>query len=149
MLYSYLFGAIKDLEQLIELTKLDITDIKSAKHEALFCRNEQKTPLINAFESKKDLAEQEILILKNKSQNKNAQISEILDEQTNSMLLEMKQKLCELKEVNANYARMVLNVSEFYTSLLDHMFPHDFDDYSRSGAVRSKRAKSAFLYQQV
>lgn len=147
MLYNYLKGAVENLDSLINLTRLDIEDIKKARHEAIFSRNEEKQPFLESFEAKKNLAQQEILLLKNK--NPSSDISEILDQETSSLLADMKSKLFELKTINARYARIVLSVKEFYSSLIDQMFPQDFEDYSQRGIVKPPRAKSAFFSQEA
>lgn len=147
MLYNYLKGAVENLDSLINLTQLDIEDIKQARHEAIFSRNEEKQPFLESFEAKKNLAQQEIILLKSK--NPSSDISEILDNQTSLLLADLKNKLSELKIINAHYARIVLSVKEFYSSMIDQMFPQDFQDYSQKGINKPPRAKSAFLSEEA
>ena len=138
MLHHYLKGAVADIKQLIELTLLDISDIKEANHEKIFNRNLEKQPLIVSFENKKNMAQQEILALK--AQNPDSDLDTLLDDEASSLLGEMKQGLQDLKEVNSNYARMVFAVSEFYSSLMQRIFPHEITGY---GAPQ--RMQSTFL----
>ncbi|PAF48540.1 hypothetical protein BKH46_01145 [Helicobacter sp. 12S02634-8] len=127
MLHSYLKGAISDLSSLIELTCSDIDDIKVAHHEIIFSRNHKKQELIKAFESKKTLIDQEMLHLKNQFPNK--PLNDLIDATSSELLGAMKKNLQELKELNANYARIVFAVSEFYSSLIQKIIPHEICDY--------------------
>ena len=138
MLQNYLRGTVSDLQSLIDLTRLDIEDIKQASHEKVFDRNLQKQPLIVSFENKKNMAQQEILNLKNS--NPQVELSDLLDEESSDLLGSMRQKLQELKDTNADYARMVFAVSEFYSSLMQKILPHEVSGY---GAPRTTH--SAFL----
>ncbi|MCE3037863.1 hypothetical protein [Helicobacter anatolicus] len=138
MLQKYLKGAIGDLDALIELTRVDIEEIKQAKHESVFDRNLKKQPLMVSFENKKNMAQQEIINLKNQAPHK--PLSELLDEETSTLLGLMREKLQVLKEVNTNYARMVFAVSEFYTSLMSRIVPHEITGYGSP-----KTAQSTFL----
>lgn len=138
MLHNYLRGAIADLESLIELTQADVADIKEAKHDEVFLRNDQKQPLIISFENKKNMAQQEILAIK--SQNPDSDLNALLDDEASELLGVMRARLEDLKEVNSSYARMVFAVSEFYSSLMQRIFPHEITGY---GAP--KRSQSTFL----
>lgn len=53
MLMHYLNNAIKDIDNLIQLTKKDIEDIKIAQHSNVFERAKIKNDLIQSFENKK------------------------------------------------------------------------------------------------
>lgn len=142
MLHKYLRGAIDDLEELIRLTQVDIDDIKQAKHEIIFERNTQKQPLMVAFENKKNMAQQEIVNLKNQEPHKS--LSELLDDDANMLLGLMREKLQTLKELNTSYARMVFAVSEFYSSLMRRIVPHEVTGYGGP-----KTAQSTFLRIEV
>ncbi|WP_104697192.1 MULTISPECIES: hypothetical protein [unclassified Helicobacter] len=135
MLHNYLRGAVSDLEALIELTRLDMQDIKEANHEKLFERNLQKQPLIVSFENKKNMAQQEILSLKNSCPQ--VELSELLDGEASELLGSMKEKLQELKEINTGYARMVFAVSEFYSSLMQRLVPHEVSGYGSPRTIQS------------
>ena len=129
MLHTYINGAIADLKALIELTQLDNADIQIANHEAIFERLDQKNTLVKAFEDKKSLIQQEMLILCNKNPHKSLQ--DLFDEETNNLLDIMRDTLSELKTINSNYARSVFAVSEFYNSLIQRVIPHENDGYDQ------------------
>ncbi len=142
MLHNYLRGAVGDLQTLISLTQLDIEDIKTANHQEVFNRNLEKQPFIVSFENKKNMAQQEILNLKN--MHPQSELSDLLDAESSELLGLMKQKLQELKDINSNYARMVFAVSEFYSSLMQRILPHEVSGY---GAP--KTTQSTFLKIEV
>jgi len=129
MLSHYLKTSIEDIENLIELTNKDITDIKEAKHEEVFKRTKIKNDLVKSFENKKSMLDNELIKLVKNSDNK--PLEEILDSSQQDMLEEMKNKLFTLKQKNKEYARFVVTVSEFYNSLLDSIFPRDMEGYQR------------------
>ncbi len=129
MLSHYLKTSIEDIENLIELTNKDITDIKEAKHEDVFKRTKIKNDLVKSFENKKSMLDNELIKLVKSSDNK--PLEEILDSSQQDMLEEMKNKLFILKQKNKEYARFVVTVSEFYNSLLDSVFPRDMEGYQR------------------
>ena len=129
MLLHYLKTSIEDIENLIELTNKDITDIKEAKHEEVFKRTKIKNDLVKSFENKKSMLDNELIKLVKNSNNK--PLEEILDSPQQDMLEEMKNKLFTLKQKNKEYARFVVTVSEFYNSLLDSIFPRDIEGYQR------------------
>ncbi|CUU40547.1 MULTISPECIES: hypothetical protein [Helicobacter] len=127
MLHTYINGAIADLKAIIELTQLDNTDIQSANHEAIFGRLDKKDTLVKAFEEKKSLIHQEMLLLCNKNPNKS--LKDLLDDETSDLLDSMRGALSELKILNANYARSVFAVAEFYNSLMKRIVPHESNGY--------------------
>jgi transcriptional regulator NrdR family protein len=129
MLLHYLKSSIADIDNLIELTKKDIINIKEAKHEDVFSRTKIKNDLIKAFGNKKSLLDNELIKLVNENDNK--QLEDILDDSQKDMLNSMKEKLSELKIENKEYARFVVTISEFYNSLLDSVFPRDMDGYEK------------------
>lgn len=142
MLHNYLRGAVADLESLIELTQLDIEDIKEAKHDEVFSRSNEKQPLILSFENKKNMAQQEIIAIK--SQNPDSDLTSLLDDEASELLGLMRARLEYLKEINSSYARMVLAVSEFYSSLMQRIFPHEVTGYGVPTC-----AQSSFLRVEV
>jgi len=129
MLSHYLKSSIADIENLIELTKKDIINIKEAKHEDVFNRTKIKDELIKAFGNKKSLLDNELIKLVQLNDNK--PLEDILDDSQKDMLSSMKDKLAELKFENKEYARFVVSISEFYNSLLDSVFPRDMDGYQK------------------
>jgi len=129
MLSHYLKTSIEDIENLIELTKKDILDIKEAKHEDVFKRTKIKNDLIKSFENKKSMLDNELIKLVKNSDNK--PLEEILNDSEQNMLEDMKNSLLSLKKKNREYARFVVTVSEFYNSLLDSVFPRDLEGYQK------------------
>ncbi|TLD97352.1 hypothetical protein LS71_000935 [Helicobacter jaachi] len=127
MLHTYINGAIADLNALIELTQLDNADIQVANHEAIFARIAQKDELVKAFEAKKSLLHQEMLMLCEKNPHKT--LKELLDDEASALLDSMRDSLERLKELNANYARSAFAVAEFYNSLIQRVIPHENDGY--------------------
>lgn len=128
MLHKFLSDAVSDLEYLIEISNLDIKDIKEANHEAIFSRLESKNNTIFSFEKNKDLARDEMLKLSKENPSKN--IEELLDSQTITLIDTMRDGLKTLRDLNRNYAKSVVAVYEFYNSLLESIMPSQRDGYS-------------------
>lgn len=139
MLHNYLRGAVSDLRSLIELTTLDVEDIRVANHENIFGRNSKKQELIKTFEAKKNLIDQEMLSLKNQFPDKT--LSDLIDDEAGELLNEMKKNLQELKNLNTSYARIVFAVSEFYNSLIQKIIPHEMSDYKGNKTPQSNFLK--------
>lgn len=127
MLLHYLNNAITDIENLIDLTKKDIEDIKVAKHSEIFERGRIKNDLIQSFENKKSLLDNELMKLM--KENGQKPLEELLETQQKELLTLMKMKLSELKISNKEYAKYVITISQFYNSLLDSIFPRDMEGY--------------------
>ncbi len=130
MLLHYLSSSISDIENLIELTKKDIKDIKEANHELVFERTKIKNDLVKSFENKKSLLDNELIKLV--GNNKDSKLEDILKDKEKTLLNDMKIKLGELKEINKQYAKFVVIVSEFYNTLLDKIFPCEMDGYNKT-----------------
>jgi hypothetical protein len=130
MLLHYLTSSISDIENLIELTKKDIEDIKEANHELVFERTKIKSDLIKSFENKKSLLDNELIKLV--EENKDLKLEDILDTNEKNLFNDMKTRLAELKEVNKRYAKFVVIISEFYNTLLDKIFPCEMDGYHKT-----------------
>ncbi|WP_367971805.1 hypothetical protein [Helicobacter acinonychis] len=135
VLHSHLENALKQLKELIDLTECDIRDIKLAKHTEIFERNTQKQLVTQAFENEKASIDAQILSLKKQFPNK--EMGELLDEKTSDFLNQMRESLLFLKEKNLIYSRMAFAVSEFYSSLIQQIIPHDTCDYKGSRHVGS------------
>jgi hypothetical protein len=129
MIQMYIKNAIKDVEQLIELTKLDIEDIQEANHDKIADRVSQKNHLAISFETNKSLLNDEL-----SKKAKNSNLNEILNKDDKELLEELKIKLSKLKEKNREYAKYVVKLNEFYTSLFDEMFKLDRDGYKVANA---------------
>lgn len=127
MLLHYLNNAITDIENLIDLTKKDIEDIKVAKHSEIFERGRIKNDLIQSFENKKSLLDNELMKLI--KENGQKPLEELLETQQKELLAVMKMRLSELKVSNKEYAKYVITISQFYNSLLDSIFPRDMEGY--------------------
>ncbi len=127
MLKKYLEGAVNDLRKLIALTHNDIEDAKQGNHAEIFERVSQKERLIDTFETQKRLIDE--FITKKVSQSHGAPLEQILDEVEKSYLEELKATLVKLKEINRRYARLVVSVGTFYSSLLEKIVPTEMDGY--------------------
>jgi predicted DNA-binding protein YlxM (UPF0122 family) len=127
MLKKYLQNALDDLHQLISITEQDITDISEANHIPIFERIEQKDRLVQTFETKKKLIDQQI----NRAvqNNPSKQMEQILDDIERAYLTQLRESLLQLKEVNRRYARLVVSVGTFYSSLLEKIIPTEMDGY--------------------
>ncbi len=130
MLLHYLASSIDDIDNLIELTKKDIEDIKEANHELVFERTKIKNDLVKSFENKKSLLDNELIKLVNDSED--SDLEKILQEKEKKLLNDMKLKLGELKDLNKKYAKFVVIISEFYNTLLDKVFPCEMDGYNKT-----------------
>lgn len=128
MLNQFLSQSITHLNSLIDISMLDVQDIKKANHEAIFSRLESKNELIAAFENSKNLAHEQMVKLAKQYPNKN--IAELLDSTTSSLIDEMRDSLKKLKEINDSYAKSVIAVQEFYNSLLESLLPSERVGYS-------------------
>lgn len=128
MLNKFLNDAICSLESLINISKLDIEDIKEANHDAIFARLESKNNLIVEFETNKNLAHEQMVNLAKKYPNKN--IANLLDNTTNQLIDSMREKLKTLRELNEGYSKSVIAVYEFYTSLIESIIPTERVGYS-------------------
>jgi len=127
MLSHHLKGAVKDLDDLIQISEQDIVDIKEAKHESQFDRSRLKDEKLNSFENKKAMIDHEISKLMTAAPDKG--MSELLSKSEHSQLQAMKNALNALREVNKRYAKMVLGVSTFYNALLERVLPTEMDGY--------------------
>jgi len=127
MLKKYLENAVEDLNKLIQLTKDDITDIKKAEHISVFERVSIKEKLITTFEAKKKMIDKNIT--DKASRNNGVSLENILDEIEKNYLEALKTRLLDLKKVNRRYARLVVSVGTFYSSLLEKIVPTEMDGY--------------------
>ncbi|AFI06447.1 hypothetical protein HCD_07280 [Helicobacter cetorum MIT 99-5656] len=134
-LHSHLENAISQLQELIELTECDIEGIKLARHTEIFERNAQKQLVIQAFEKEKACVDSQMIALKGRFPHK--EMGELLDERASELLSQMRALLLSLKEKNMAYSRMAFAVSEFYSSLIQQIIPHDTCDYKGARHVGS------------
>ena len=127
MLKKYLESAVEDLTQLIQLTEDDIVDIKKGDHSSLFERVSKKERLIGTYEAKKKRIDENIT--KKASQNSGISLDKILDDIEKGYLEDLKSRLLILKKINRRYARLVVSVGTFYSSLLEKIVPTEMDGY--------------------
>lgn len=129
MLSYQLQSAIKDLDTLISLSQEDIEDIKEAKHNSQFDRLSIKEEKIKSFEHKKAMIDHEISKLMTAEPVK--PLSELLDSEQRQQLDNLKTHLSRLREVNQQYAKMVLSVGAFYNTLLERVVPTQMQGYQK------------------
>jgi len=129
MIQMYIKNSIKDIEKLTELTLKDIEDIQDAKHDDISKRVKEKNHLAISFETNKSLLNDEL-----SKRAKESSLEEILSTKDKSLLEDLKAKLAILKEKNREYAKYVVKLNEFYTSLFDEMFKLDREGYQITNA---------------
>lgn len=127
MLSHHLQGALADLKDIIEITKLDIDDIKEAKHDPQFERLSLKEEKIKSFETKKAMIDHEISSLMTK--NPEVDLPDLLNEEQHKWLDELKDELSNLRDINKRYAKLVLSVSNLYNTFLERLVPTEMDGY--------------------
>ena len=138
MLSYQLENAIKDLDKLIHLSMDDIDDIKAANHNPQFDRIALKEEKIKSFEQKKAMIDREISKLK--TQHPSLPLSELLDNEQHQQLDALKENLSLLRDVNQQYAKMVLSVGSFYNTLLERLVPTQMQGYQKVA-----RSEASFL----
>lgn len=131
----HLQSALKDLNDLIEISQQDIEDIKAARHDSQFERIALKEDKIKSFENRKAMIDHEISKLMRT--HPELDMAELLDDEQHAALQQLKAKLKELSAVNKKYAKMLLSVGTFYNSLLERVIPTEMEGYTR---VTSKNA---------
>ncbi len=127
MIKTYLENAIKDIKKLIDLTNQDIDDAKEANHDNIAKRVDEKNHLTISFETNKSLLNDELTKLPDLA-------SSLSDEEKN-LLEELKENLKILKKQNRIYAKFVIKLNEFYTSLFDEMFALNREGYKITNAT--------------
>jgi hypothetical protein len=129
MLTHHLQSALEDLKDLIKITKSDIEDIKKAQHDPQFERLSIKDEKLKSFESKKAMIDHEISSLM--TQNPNAELPNLLNDEQHQLLDELKIQLSELREVNKEYAKLVVIVSNLYNDFLEQIVPTEMQGYNK------------------
>lgn len=125
MLKDLLKLANETLDKLIEQTKQDIQNIKSANHLAVSDSVAKKNSLIKQFESTKKEIDKQLIELAGKEGAE--QIGQKIDEQSKQYLSDMRQKLQNLHDINKEYAKHVVMVKEFFDSLINEIFVKEND----------------------
>ena len=129
MLTHHLQSALEDLKDLIKITRSDIEDIKKAQHDPQFERLSIKDEKLKSFESKKAMIDHEISALMTK--NPDASLPNLLNDTQHELLDELKIQLSELREVNKEYAKLVVIVSNLYNNFLEQIVPTEMQGYSK------------------
>ncbi|WP_201353120.1 hypothetical protein [Hydrogenimonas urashimensis] len=132
MLNHYLDKAAEDLQSLIDLTQMDIEDIKAARHDAMFERIKTKEHTLVTFENRKALIDNEISNLV--KAHPDSEMEDLLDATIRQKLSVLREKLEELQALNRYYARFVITVGEFYNTLYEEMLPVEKDGYTGKNA---------------
>lgn len=138
MLVQYLNLAVDSLQSLIDMTLLDMEDIKVAAHSRLFERAKNKEELLLSFENYKNLIDE--TIANAVAANPQTQLEDLLSEIEHSLLEQLKAKLMELKSVNRSYAKLVAAVSSFYNGLLEAMLSTNSAPINQYAGVSIKHA---------
>jgi methionyl-tRNA formyltransferase len=111
MLKKTLVSINSVLDELINITKKDIEDIKKANHNALFERNIKKEELITQFSNLKSQID-------NILRQRNEQNQILVNKDEEPLLEEFKSKIKEFHTLHTKFAKMAFTISNFYTNLL-------------------------------
>ena len=123
MLKQSLISINNDLDNLIDITKKDIEDIKIANHEFLFQRNELKEQYLKDFTHQKAQIDS-ILVKRSES---GLDISQLINPEEDKLLGEFKQKLQEFYEIHKKFSKMALLVTNFYNNLMRKINGEEID----------------------
>jgi len=129
MLSHHLQNALQDLQDLISITKSDIEDIKQAQHDHQFKRLSIKEEKLKSFEAKKAMIDHEISSLM--TAHPDVELPKLLDATQHQLLDELKTNLSELREVNKQYAKLVVVVSNLYNTFLERLVPTEMQGYNK------------------
>ncbi len=129
MLTHHLKNTLTDLEDLIVMTESDIEDIKVAQHDPQFDRLAIKEEKIKSFEAKKAMIDHEISSLM--SANPQTELPDLLTSEQHLLLDELKVKLSRLRDVNKEYAKLVVIVSNLYNTFLERLVPTEMQGYNK------------------
>ena len=135
MLSHHLQSAITDLRDLITITQSDIEDIKLAHNDPQFERLALKEEKLKSFENKKAMIDHTISTLM--SENPDADLATLINEEQHQLLDTLKTELNNLHEINKEYAKFVVIVSNVYNEFLEQLVPTEMQGYNR---VASKDA---------
>ena len=129
MLSYQLQSALGDLKDLINITQADVEDIKLANNNPQFERLTLKEEKLKSFESKKAMIDHEISSLMSASPDMD--LPQLLNEEQHDYLDQLKIELSNLREVNKEYARLVLTVSNLYNTFLERLVPTEMQGYNK------------------
>jgi len=123
MLKQSLISINNTLDNLINITKQDIKDIKIANHEALFQRNELKEKYLQDFVQQKSQIDA-ILVKRSES---GLDISQLINPEEDKLLGEFKEKLQEFYTIHKKFSKMALLVTNFYNNLMRKINGEEID----------------------
>ena len=129
MLSHHLQNALTDLRDLIKITESDIEDIKVAQHDPQFARLSLKDEKLKSFEAKKAMIDHEISSLM--TSNPDVELPKLLNDEQHKLLEDLKVELNRLREVNKQYAKFVLTVSNLYNTFLERLVPTEMQGYNK------------------
>ena len=115
MLKQTLISINNVLDELKNITKQDIIDIKKANHNDLFERNNRKNELIKQFS---ELKSQIDLTLVKRSES-GLSMDQIMNNEENILFDEFRKKLNEFYTLHKKYAKMAMLVANFYNNLVN------------------------------
>jgi len=133
MLSHHLQNALTDLRDIIKITELDIKDIKKAEHDTQFERLSLKEEKLKSFEAKKAVIDYEISSLM--TTNPDTQIQDLLNDEQHQLLDELKIELNRLRDVNKQYAKLILIVSNLYNTFLERLVPSEMQGYEKKAST--------------
>jgi len=129
MLSYHLQNALKDLQDLIQMTQEDIADIKQAHHDPQFERLSLKDEKLKSFEAKKAMIDHTISGLM--TAHPDVELPQLLNEEQHKLLGDLRVELERLKDVNQEYAKLVLVVSNLYNDFLEKVVPTEMQGYKK------------------
>jgi len=129
MLSHHLKGALSDLRDLINITELDIADIKEANNDQQFERLSLKEEKLKSFENKKAMIDHEISSLMTAQPDHD--LPQLLNQEQHDALDELKVELSNLRNINKKYAKFVLSVSNLYNTFLEKIVPTEMQGYNK------------------
>jgi cystathionine beta-lyase family protein involved in aluminum resistance len=135
MLSHYLQNALSDLRDIINITKSDIEDIKAAEHDTQFDRLPLKEEKIKSFEAKKAIIDHEISSLM--TSNPDIDLPNLLNQEQHQLLEELKTELNNLRDINKQYAKLVLVVSNLYNNFLERLVPTEMQGYNKVASSKA------------
>ena len=124
MLIDDLNRIINVLDRFIENTKQDLSDIKEAKHNEVFERNELKASLLAEFSELKSRIDQELLRRAQVNQN---DLTNMLNISENDKLDIFKEKLAQFNKLHKEFSKLLLSITNFYTQLYNQVTESEVD----------------------
>jgi len=137
-LTAQLQSLISDVERLIDLTYQDIELVKTAQHAKVSMNNKEKNSLISRFESNKKSFND--LLLQITHSHPGQELHEILSTEEQLLLDDFRKKLLQLHTANKIYAKFVVSLNEFFSSLVSAILP-----MKQEGYQKTKPKPAAFL----